>query len=365
MISRLKEKIRRLLGPSNGAIPGERIFPIEPECLHIEVSYTCNLHCMMCPRHFEGVPQEVLPPELFERLRPYLGRFPYVHLTGYGEPLMSPHFVDFIKAVRQAGSRPVVTTNGLLLKGKLARRILEERIDCISVSIDASTPETYEQVRGKGTFLKLLETLRQFAELRREIRPEVYMVWIFILMRSNYRELPQAVEFAKELGFNRVVAKHLECALTREGFSEALFDTGYVPPPEPELIEDLENVLARSREIAGSEIELLVHPYQMQVEGMCLVKPVTNVVVDYRGNVSNCCYLMELETKPYMDPPPEDHGVMGNIYQQSLDEILRSSRHIQFQRDWMEGRVPRICEGCVQLARMKEQNHLQIPVQQR
>jgi MoaA/NifB/PqqE/SkfB family radical SAM enzyme len=363
MISRIKEKVRRLFGPANGTTPKGPVYPVEPECLHIEVSYTCNLHCMMCPRKFEGVPQEVMPPELFERVRPYLERFPYVHLTGYGEPLMSPHFVDFIKAVRQAGSRPVVTTNGLLLKGKLARRILEERIDCISVSIDAGTPETYEQVRGKGTFLRLLETLRQFEALRREIHPGVYMVWVFILMRSNYKELPLALEFAKELGFNRFIAKHLECALTQEGFSEALFDTGYVPPPEPELIEDLERVLAECRGLAGERIEFLAHPFQMQVDGMCLVKPVTNVVVDYRGNVSNCCYLMDLETKPYMDPPPEDHGVMGNLYRQSLDEILQSPRHIQFQQDWMEGRVPKICEGCVQLARMKEQNLLQLPVE--
>ncbi len=363
MISRIKEAVKRLFGPTNGTRSKSLSFPVEPDCLHIEVSYTCNLRCIMCPRKFEGVPQEVMPPELFERLVPYLGRFPYVHLTGYGEPLMSPHFVDYIKAVRHAGARPVFTTNGLLLKGKLARRILEERIDCISVSIDAGTPETYEQVRGKGTFPKLLETLRQFAELRREVCPETFMVWIFILMRSNYKELPQALEFAKELGFNRFVAKHLECALTREGFSEALFNTGYVPPPEPELIEDLENVLAECRGIAGGEIELLVHPYQMQADGMCLVKPVSNVVVDYRGNVSNCCYLMEQETRPYMDPPPEDHGVMGNLYHQSLDEILQSPRHIQFQQDWLEGRVPKICEGCVQLARMKEQNLIPETVQ--
>lgn len=358
MISRLKAKVRRLLGHSREVAQTRLTYPIKAECLHLEVSYVCNLHCKMCPRKFEGVPQEVMPPQLFEKVIPYLERFPYVHLTGYGEPLMSPHVVDYIKAVRHAGARPVFTTNGLLLKGKLARRILEERIDCISVSIDAGTPQTYEEVRGRGTFPQLLETLREFRDLRREIHPETYMVWVFILMRSNYTELPKALEYAKQLGFNRLIAKHLECALTREGFKEALFDTGYVPPPEPELIEDLEKVFAQCREIAGNEIEFIVHPYQMQTDGMCLVQPVTNVVVDYHGNVSNCCYLMDLETRPYMDPPPPDHGVMGNLYHQTLDEILQSPRHIQFQRDWMEGRIPEICEGCVQLARMKEQNLL-------
>ncbi len=359
----LKEKVRRWWGSSHGVPVPETIFPIEAEYLHIEVSYTCNLRCKMCPRSFEGVEQAVMPPELFAKVEPYINRFPYVHLTGYGEPLMSPHFVDYVKAARRVGSRPVFTTNGLLLKEKLARQLLEERIDCISVSIDAGTPETYEQVRGRGTFLRLLETLRQFRDLRRELNSDTFMVWVFLLMRSNYKELPQALEYAKELGFHRFVAKHLECAVTREGFSEALFDTGYVSPPGPEVMKDLEDVFTRCRASAGKEIEFLAHPFQMGVDGMCLVNPVTSVVVDYRGNVSNCCYLMELNTRPYMNPPPVDHGVMGNLNHQTLDEILRSSKHIEFQRDWVEGRIPRICEGCVQLARMKEQNLLWAPAQ--
>lgn len=338
------------------AFPEPVQYPILPDHLALEVSYACNLHCMMCPRTFEGVPQEVLPPELFEKVKPWISRFKYIHLAGYGEPLMSPHFLDYVHAVRQAGSRPVVTTNGLLLKGKMARRLLEERIDCISVSIDAGTPETYEAVRGKGTFLKLLDTLRAFRILKEEASSDVFMVWVFILMKSNYRELPQAVEYAAELGFNRIVAKHLECTLTAEGFSEALFDTGYVPPPDPEIIQDLERVKEKSRGIAEGRIDIEIHPYQMGSQGACLVRPITNLFVDYRGNLSSCCYLNVLNTRPYLEPAPEDPGILGNLYQNTLDELIRTKRYSDFQRDWIEGRVPEVCKGCVQLRRMGEQN---------
>lgn len=338
------------------SFPEPITYPILPDHLALEVSYACNLRCMMCPRTFEGVPQEVLTPDLFERVKPWLSRFKYIHLTGYGEPLMSPHLLDYVHAVRQAGSRPVITTNGLLLKGKLARRLLEERIDCISVSIDAGTPETYEAVRGKGTFLKLLETLRTFRALKDEIYPDAFMVWVFILMKSNYREFPQAVEYAHELGFNRIVAKHLECTLTADGFSEALFDTGYVPAPDPETIQDLEEVMKKSREVAAGHIDIDIHPYRMGSQGACLVRPVTNLFVDYRGNLSSCCYLNVLNTRPYQQPPPEDPGILGNLYQNTLDELVLSKRYSDFQRDWIEGRIPDVCKGCVQLARMSEQN---------
>lgn len=358
MILHLKERLQNLLNLGGNGPHAAPEYPLAPEFLTVEVAYTCNLHCMMCPRTFEGVPQDIFPPELFEKLIPHLSRFKYVHLTGYGEPLMSPHLVDFLIAVRKSGAKSVITTNGLLLKGKVARRLLEEKIVHINISIDAGTPKTYEDVRGKGTFERLMETLAKFKVLKEELLPELFTGWIFIMMRSNYRELPLALEKAIELGFSRFAAKHLECALTAEGFHEALFDTGYVPPPEPELIEDLERTLDECRRIAQGRIELQIHPYTMSDSGMCLVKPTTNLFVDYKGNLSPCCYLNALNTKPYIQPAPQDQGIMGNLYTDSLDEILHTERYIEFQRDWMEGRVPRVCDGCVQLARMEEQNLL-------
>lgn len=355
MILDLKGRIQNLLHPKGNGRPGGLVYPLAPENLTVEVAYTCNLHCVMCPRSFEGVPQDIFPPELFETLIPHFSRFKYIQLTGYGEPLMSPHLVDFLIAVRKSGANSVITTNGLLLKGKVARRLLEEKIIHINISIDAGTPKTYEAVRGKGTFERLMETLAKFKALKEELHPDLFTAWVFIMMRSNYRELPLALEKAIELGFSRFAAKHLECALTVEGFREALVDTGYVPPPESELIEDLERTLDRCRRIAEGKIELQIHPYTMSDSGMCLVKPTTNLFVDYKGNLSPCCYLNALNTKPYIQPVPEDQGVMGNLYSQSLDEILHSARYIEFQRDWMEGRVPKVCEGCVQLARMREQ----------
>lgn len=367
MLDSLRDTIRSLLSPRNSqapapAAPPPVTYPIGPEVLTLEVSYTCNLHCMMCPRTFDGVAQDVLPPAIFERILPDLSRFKYVHMTGYGEPLMSPHFVDYLIKVRESGAIPTVTTNGLLLKGNLARRILEEKMVHINISIDAGTADTYERVRGKGTFHQVLKTLRNFKALKDEIHPECFLEWVFIMMRGNFRELPEALAMAIDMGLNRFTAKHLECALSRAEFSEALFDTGYVPPPEMELIEELEEVLAECRRMAEGKIWFVVHPYQSQVEGMCLVKPTTYIFLDYEGHISNCCYLNRLDTRPYLDAPPEDDGLMGNILEHTLGEIMETPRYIEFQKDWMEGRIPKACNGCVQLNRMQEQPYPPVKV---
>lgn len=355
----LRELLAKLVPFGNGTqtappVPQAIQYPIAPKHLTLEVSYKCNLECMMCPRRFDGVPQDFFPPALFAKLVPDLSRYESVHLTGYGEPLMSPHFIDFLKAVVAAGPKAFVTTNGLLLKGNLARHIIEEGITHVTVSIDAGYPETYEKVRGKGTFIHATKCLRDFAALRREIRPDVFVEWSFILMRSTFRELPLALQMAIDMGLNRFTAKHLECVLAPAEFSEALFATGYVDPPEMEVIEELESVLEECRRIAEGKIHFYVHPYQFQINGHCLVQPTIYHFIDYEGNLSNCCYLNRLNTRPY-HPTPEDNGLMGNIQTQSLDEILGTAKYVDFQKDWMEGRVPPSCEGCVNLARMGPQ----------
>ncbi len=327
-----------------------------PDTLSIESSYACNLKCVMCPRHFEGVPQGMFSLEQFEKyIEPHVDRFKYVHLTGWGEPLMNRDLPEIVHRCRDKGVWTCFTSNGLLLRPPLDEKILETNLELISVSCDADNAETYEYVRGKGTFNLLIDRLKAFNKRRREVGAQTVMQWSFVQMRYNFEQLPGAVRLAAECGFDQIVAKHIETVINREELSDAMWNTGIAPDLPPEIVQRHDEVLAEARQAADEVgIGLEIHPRRMDHQGMCLVKPATNLFIDFQGRVSSCCYLNVNDVRPYNLPEekPADDGVYGELHLKDLMEMLESEEYRTFQREWLEGRVPEACRNCLQINRI-------------
>jgi MoaA/NifB/PqqE/SkfB family radical SAM enzyme len=330
-----------------------------PYILSLETSYACNLVCAMCPRSRNGDAQGIMPMSVFERIEALLGKFRFVHLSGFGEPLMNPALPEIIARIKQAGSHASFTTNGILLNAPMAAKILASGVDAINISIDAATAETYERTRGRGVFLSLIMNLREFSRLLQESKRPVYLQWIFLMMKSTIGELPEAVNLASELGFQRVVAKHMETAVSRENLGEALFNTGIVEPLGAGTEALFRAQVRKARAIAQKRgIELLVHPRRYRVGPACLAQPLETIFVDYAGNVSACCYLNMLNVRPYlpvqagMEHPPDSNGVLGNLRDASLEKLLSSKLYRAFRRSWERSKPPAECRGCLQIVRM-------------
>jgi MoaA/NifB/PqqE/SkfB family radical SAM enzyme len=327
-----------------------------PHTLSIESSYACNLKCVMCPRHFEGVTQGMFSLEMFEKhLEPYIDRFKYVHLTGWGEPLMNKELPEIVNRCRKHGVWTCFTSNGLLLRPPLSKEILETNLELISVSCDADNAETYEYVRGKGTFQVLIERLTAFNKLRREMKSQTTMQWSFVQLTHNFEQLPGAVRLAAECGFDQIVAKHIETATSRDELKDAMWNTGIAPDLSPEMVERHDEVLAEAAEVAKEVgIGLEIHPRKMDFEGQCLVRPVTNLFVDFEGRVSSCCYLNVNDVRPYNTPEekPKDDGVYGELRLANLMELIEGEKLKNFQRQWMSGQVPEACKNCLQVNRI-------------
>jgi len=344
----LKSSARRVWPAMRPALPF-------PDTLTIEPSYACNLRCVMCPRHFEDTPQGMMSMAVFrERVVPALGRFRYIQLAGWAEPLMHPDILEIVRLCKEAGCWVCFTSNGLLLREPLSRRLLETGIDLVNISIDGSTPDTYERIRGKGTFHRVLDRMREFDALRREFDPRPTLQWTFVMMKSTIAELPGAVRLAAEIGYERFIGKHMESAVTREGLAEALFDTGLVPPPSAEEEERFSEVVSEAESVAREGgIELEIHPRRYAIEGTCLARPVQSLFVDWQGYVSPCCHLNPTDVKPYIETPPQATGILGRVDQVSLVDLVTSPEYEDFRRLWSRGEIPEACQGCLQVQRMR------------
>lgn len=344
----------RAPGSAPAEAPTERAWP---EILSFESSYKCNLVCPMCPRSFDEDKQGFFGGELFDRLEEDIGRFRYVHMTGWGEPLMNPALPGWLERTTAKGCWANFTTNGLLLKGKLLDKILASKVGAINISIDASTKKTYEIARGKDAFeplLKILETLR--GRLDAEEKP-VYLQWVFVLMKHNFEEFPDAVRLAKQYGFNRIVGKHLEAHSSKEGLEQALFPTEPGDPWDEPLEARYQAMLARANAV-GAEIgqEVAVHARNMRVGKGCLSAPLNTIYIDYKGNVSACCHLSGMDTHPYKGenvPPRVEMGILGNLREQPLRDIVAGDHYRDFVEAWENDQYPGACKGCLQITRMR------------
>ncbi len=337
-------------------VPGKKR-TFYPYVLTLEPSYACNLSCKMCPRGEHVSADAVMAESVFSRIEPYLPWFKFVHLCGFGEPLMHPDVEQMTKRIYDKGCLVSFVTNGILLSRERIKRFLEQdtKIKEIAISIDASHKEMYESIRGKGNFEHLIENLR---ELQRQLKTAEYkpqITWAFLLMKSNLDELPHAVELADELGFDRIVGKHIETGKSVEDLSEALFDTGYLPPPDEKTERHFQEIVEKAREMAVQRgVRLEVHPRRLIIDNTCGSQPLRALYIDYKGNVSPCCYLNVLNVMPYLNrQPDEDNGVMGNIVETPLEKIIDSPRFKEFCSYWADNRVPPVCRGCLLARRME------------
>ena len=127
-----------------------------PKWVILQLLEHCNLRCRMCYEWGEnGSYREKktlrrLDVEVVKRVidecKPAQ---PYYELYG-GEPLLYPHIEKVLRAIKSAGSKVQLSTNGTLL-AKYAELLVETAPERIWVSLDGP-PEINDRQRGDGVF---------------------------------------------------------------------------------------------------------------------------------------------------------------------------------------------------------------------
>lgn len=103
---------------------------------YLEITNVCNLSCVFCPgtRRAPGF----LSPEGFRllagRLRPHT-EYLYLHLMG--EPLLHPRLEEILAHAGQLGFHVMITTNGTLLEERGALLLNSPAVEKISVSLQS------------------------------------------------------------------------------------------------------------------------------------------------------------------------------------------------------------------------------------
>jgi radical SAM protein with 4Fe4S-binding SPASM domain len=168
--------------------------------LHVDIESTnaCNLRCTMCMRNFMTEDIGYMDWELFKRIIDEGARhgLPSIKLNYRGEPLMHPRIVDMVRYAKEKGVMDVqFNTNGLLLTGDLARKLIEAGLDRIIFSFDGATKETYEKIRTGSDFERVVGNIRRFVEIRDSMGSKKPCVRVqMVKMDENEHEIERFID---------------------------------------------------------------------------------------------------------------------------------------------------------------------------
>ncbi len=165
--------------------------------INIEFCSACNLRCRFCaldhlkPRSYmsPGVLDKVFDTLLYDER---FSRVRQINLHNGGETLLHPKRVELFKRIKlhksifekhqRAFPKIILLTNGMLLRERLARELLELKIlDEVGFSLDGGSPQAFEDMRVNAKWKRFAENVKQFSALRDEIDPGVKTFGICIV----------------------------------------------------------------------------------------------------------------------------------------------------------------------------------------
>lgn len=176
-----------------------------PRLVELPVAGNCNLRCEMCSLS-HGAPTYSFWTT--QDIEPFAELFKFAHTinpTGVGEPLMGREFFPMLEKFKTHGAYVGFYTNGTLLNAQKADRLIDLGVDCVNVSVDGATAETFERIRKPAKFETVVGNVRRFIERRRERgadKPRVKLA--IVLMEENLHELSDLVRMAHNLGADGV-----------------------------------------------------------------------------------------------------------------------------------------------------------------
>ena len=142
------------------------IFANRPQRVYWETTRACDLACRHCRAEAapDADPDELSTSEglaLLDHLTAFGDPLPHLVLTG-GDPLKRADLFDLIGAARSRGFRVSVAPSATpLLTAAAMRDLRAADVDAISLSLDGSTAQRHDFIRGiPGTFERTVEGAR-------------------------------------------------------------------------------------------------------------------------------------------------------------------------------------------------------------
>jgi radical SAM protein with 4Fe4S-binding SPASM domain len=319
----LKEPTRRPSMKSRIASAVVRVLPhmafrwmMESQFINfgVETTNICNANCTFCAYRFMERPKTVMPWEMYEKAVEEFSRSGggSINFTPtVGDPLVDKQLV---RKVRFAAGLPGVTsillyTNGILLHRFGTDEFLRSGLNRLAISTYIGSREGYHRYYGRDKYEPTMANIEKIARRNRELGSPVLITLHLRTSKDEkeWRETPAFRAFSEILGEENITFLD-----TYDAWSGRI-DKADLP--------------------AGCTLDVAL-PVEAKRASPCfeLYRRV-HVLAD--GNVGACiCTDLESEIR------------IGNIGEQTLQEIWKGEALANYRKEWVKGNLPEVCKSC-------------------
>lgn len=351
-----------------------------PEMYQIEHTDICNSRCIMCNHFFtKNYGCSFLSMEVIHEIEKYLPYANYIALNGIGEPFLHPRIMDIMEVYDKYGIQMTTNTNLSIMNPELAS-IINRTFSDIQISCDAADKETYEAIRKGLSFEKFKANVEI---LRKAGNVEICMATV--VMRQNILQLPQIVEFAADLGCNKVVFLDLNTSKllqnqddtikcfphtaklymekareTAERRGIILHTLDYINSfndavDEGKQKKEMEGILKQPLYPNDSLAEKLYRMYEnLGFEEPCFSAMETDYCTSSRYDSMGYCQF--IENRPFISAQGDVFNCctrrmhsMGNLNTTEFTEIWNGEALCSMRNIFNRGKLPYYCTGCTYL----------------
>jgi MoaA/NifB/PqqE/SkfB family radical SAM enzyme len=339
---------------------------VGPEVVSLETTHHCNLRCSFCESHgiLQAAPitkrreyvggRRTMDLETIQRLAGELAEVgtDMVELSGKGDPIAHPQLTQIVMAIKDAGLKCAVVTNGTLAKPDLASTMVDRGLDRLNVSLNSGCRDVYLRSNKKDLWDKAVGFLTDVIEEKRRRGAEHPWIRIsHVVTKENADDMEGMVRICINLGVDEVdfyvmgelpESSHLqlddrEIEMVQSGierWSRMLGDANV----HHDLHIFSDNLATRAQHGGPQE-----NPLQKKVPcyigwNFCVIGP--------DGVVVPCCYCEETK--------------LGNVTERSCADIWYGALYNAFRRACLDmpGNGRWICEECFTTCNRAIENHM-------
>lgn len=293
--------------------------PKFPTHIQLQTHSLCNLKCKLCPHPSLGLNsnKKVMDDSLFKKLINEAilhDEFKSIVLDLQNEALLDPRLAEKVSYIKKKNKDIFVgiTTNGVLLKEKVVRRLIDSGIDRIVISLNATNSDEFKEIVDDVSFSKILSNLQD--SLRVKGAGNIILV-SFGVTKSNVYSLTNFVRVFED---KNVMYRYFK-------MNDRL---GYV---DNTTIIKLENLDCGVDE--DSSLEPLLH--NVRKRKSCQI-PAYSLAIKLDGTVILCCEDWTEKKK------------LGNVFETSIASVWNSDEYTSIRNDLINsGKLPNNpCGNC-------------------
>ena len=294
--------------------------------LYVELSSLCNLNCSMCFHNtWFDEKCSVMGHETAEKVKQLLasGVADEVFFGGMGEPLLYNGIYEMVSLAKRNGMKAELITNATLLDADASKKLTENGIDTVWISMDGFSKAGYEKVRRGSLFSRIITNIGEFDRIRKNTKLGI----TFVIMKENLSELDKINEFADRYNVDLINLSHVIPSETM---------------PQSEAVYDLPYRTGKMRRFDKNEV------YDKKLD-FCPFIGDDACFIRHDGGVFPCMQLLHnFYTYLYTERRKSHAYSFGNINSDDLRKIYGSEEYMEFRKRVKNFEFPccTICLGC-------------------